>query len=81
MTAQCELARILSHIAHGGGSDPKLAPPWGPAQSLQVCFFEQKASHNRGIRRGQRGNQEFYRFKVGCLGLRSHTQQQAILGL
>ena len=26
-------------------------------------------------------NEEVYWLKVGCLGLRSHTQQQAILGL
>ena len=64
----------------GGALTPNW-PPLVPRPNFAGVFFEQKASHNRGIRRGQRGNQEFYRFKVGCLGLRSHTQQQAILGL
>ena len=56
--------------AHDGGSDPKLALPGSPPKLSYFAgvFFEQKASHNRGIRRSQRGNKEFYWFIVGCLG-------------
>ena len=69
------------HAAPMAGAPNRNWPPLEHRPNFAGVLFEQKASHNRGIRRGQRGNQEFYRFKVGCLGLRSHTQQQAILGL
>ena len=50
------------------GAPTRNWPPLVPRPNFAGVLFEQKAGRNRGIRRGQRGNQEFHWFKVGCLG-------------